>query len=132
MAAVQAQNSPTPPVAQQNTAQTAKRKLSAAENTPAPKRSRSSGPIAVHNVADALHSIASSFQVSEEHSTESSTPQRRTRAIKTVAADASLTRDERIKAMCLFRKDIASADTYLAIEDNEMRTAYIQEELAGS
>src|SRR5271154_14789 len=67
--ASQAQNSPTPPVAQLTTT---KRRLSAAENTPVPKRSRTSGPVAVDNVADALHSIASSFQTSEEHSTESS------------------------------------------------------------
>jgi hypothetical protein len=120
----------TTPPAQPKPAVLTKRKLSGTETRPVVKRARPSGPLAVHDVASALQSIASSLQESEEHGTEFSTPQRRTKAIKAVATDHSLMRDERIKAMRLFRKDIASADAYLAIEDDDMRTCYLKEELA--
>jgi hypothetical protein len=86
------------------------------------------GPLAVQHVADALSSVASSLSGCDNQGF--GTPQRRTRAIKAVAADQSLTQGEQIKAMRLFRKDIASADTYLAIDDPELRSAYIIDELA--
>ena len=90
------------------------------------KRSRLSGPVAVKGVQDAISLVASSL-CSE---TESSTPGRRTRAIKAIEADENLTQQERIKAMRLFRQDIAAADTYLAIDDEELRTEYLKDELS--
>jgi tellurite resistance protein len=82
----------------------------------------------VQGVADVLSSIASSLSVSDNQ--DSSTPQRRTRAIKMVSVDESLSKEECVKAMRLFRKDIASADTYLAIDEKGLWTAYIHDELA--
>jgi hypothetical protein len=95
----------------------------------APKRSRLTGPVAVQHVADALSSVASSLCSNEANTFGTPSPQRRTRAIKAVTSDLSLTQAEQIKAMRLFRKDIASADTYLAIDKPELRTAYLKDEL---
>jgi hypothetical protein len=78
-------------------------------------------------VAEALQHVASSLECSGDSPT---TPSRRTRAIKAVTIDASLSQTERIKAVRLFRKEIASADAYLAIDDEELRTLYIRDELA--
>jgi helix-turn-helix protein len=86
-----------------------------------------SGPLAVQHVANALSSIASSLSASDNHNI--STPQCRTQAIKTVAVDQSLTQEEQIKVMQLFRKDIASADAYLAIDNMELQMTYIKDEL---
>ena len=97
--------------------------------TPAPKRSRLTGPTAVKGVADALSAIA--YSLTDSSGTHpSNSPQCRTLAIKKVAADESLSMDERVKAMHLFRKEIATADTYLAIDEQSLRVAYIKDELA--
>lgn len=57
------------------------------------------------------------------------TPQRRTAAIKLAVCDENLTRQERIQVFSLFRRDIAAADAYLAIDDEELRTEFIRAEL---
>jgi hypothetical protein len=99
-----------------------------------PKHSCLTGPVAVQHVADALSSVASSLQVSPMVSSNDycdlGTPQRRTRAIRAVTSDLLLTKAEQIKAMRLFKKDIASADTYLAIDDLELCASYLKDELA--
>jgi len=82
------------------------------------------------DVADALRNVATSMAPSESLSTDAlTTPQRRTAAIRVVTKDKNLTREEQVRVMCLFREDMAIADSYLAIEDVETRTAYIQAEL---
>ena len=120
----------TPQHEQQDTSKSVKRQhsntsMASGDYSLAPKRSRLTGPVAVQQVADAISSVACSFETADF-----GTPQRRTRAIKAVTSDLSLTKAEQIKAMRLFRKDIASADTYLAIDEPELRTAYLKDELA--
>jgi hypothetical protein len=94
------------------------------------KKSRPSGPVAIMDVADALRHVATSLTPSESMSTDAlATPQRRTAAIRVVTKDKSLTPEEQVRVMRLFREDMAIADSYLAIEDTATCTAYIRAEL---
>ena len=63
-------------------------------------------------------------------STEPSTPQHHTATIHAATTDTNLTRTERIKLMGLFVKNIAAADSYLAVDDAELHTEFICERLA--
>jgi len=84
------------------------------------------------DVADALRNVATSLTSSETQgmSTDAlTTPQRRTAAIQVVMRDKSLTRVDQVRVMRLFHEDMAIVDSYLAIEDIETHTAYIQAEL---
>lgn len=58
-----------------------------------------------------------------------STPQRRSMAIRTIEKDQELNGVERIKAMRLFKRDIAAADMYLAISDSAIRAEVIRLEI---
>ena len=62
-------------------------------------------------------------------SAEPSTPQHCTAAIRAVTTDANLTHAEWIKLMGLFVKDIAAPDSYLAVDDAELRTEFMREQL---
>ena len=57
------------------------------------------------------------------------TPQCCTAAIKVAVHDENLTREEHIQVLSLFRHDIAAADAYLAIDDEEICTECICAEL---
>ena len=58
-----------------------------------------------------------------------STPQRRSMAIRAIEKDEELNGEERIKAMRLFKRDIAAADSYLAINDSTVRAEFIRLEI---
>jgi hypothetical protein len=58
-----------------------------------------------------------------------STPQRRSMAIRAIEKDEELNGEERIKAMRLFKRDIAAADSYLAINDSAVRAEFIRLEI---
>jgi len=82
------------------------------------KKSCTSGPVAVSDITSALCEIAKSFATLEQpHDSALSTPQHHTSAIQVVGKDSELDGIEHIKAMHLFKRDIAAADSYLAIED---------------
>lgn len=82
------------------------------------------------DVADALRTVASSMLSSDSTATDAlATPRRRTAAIRAVTKDKALTPEEQVRVMRLFREDIAIADSYLAIDDVNTRTAYIRSEL---
>ena len=101
--------------------------------TPASKRTRKTkltGPAAVTGVADALHYVAMEFSTGNSASSAPATPQHRTAAICAVTTDKNLTRDEQVKLMALFITNIAAADSYLAIDDVELRTEFIHHQLA--
>jgi hypothetical protein len=94
------------------------------------RKTKLTGPAAVSEVADALRFVATHLATNDAASSaEPSTPQRRTATIRAVTKDANLTRSEQIKLMGLFVKDIAAADSYLAIDDAELRTEFIREQL---
>ena len=92
-------------------------------HTSAKKKSCPSGPAAVSDVAGALREVAESFNNSANGGL--TTPQHRTSAIRAVAKDWELNASERIKAICLFKRDIAAADTYLAIDESDIRAEFI-------
>jgi hypothetical protein len=73
--------------------------------------------------------VASSFNDADNGVSEPSTPQRRSKAIRTVEKDQELKGDKRIKAMRLFKRDIAAADMYLAINDPAVRAEVIRLEI---
>src|ERR1700728_4626720 len=112
--------SPSPPPPSQK--ETKSRKWVASttpeHHTSAKKKSRPSGPAAVLDVASALHKMVSSFV--DTNNGDPSTPQRRSMAIWAVEKDQELNSGERIKAMRLFKRDIAAADSYLAINDSTL------------
>jgi hypothetical protein len=59
-----------------------------------------------------------------------STPQRRKKAVRSFLSDGyGFTSDQNISIIRVFEKDIATADTYLAIEEKELRLKYIQSTL---
>jgi hypothetical protein len=80
-------------------------------------------------VADALRYVATQFATGDSASSAPATPQRRTAAIRAVTTDKNLTRDEQVKLMALFVTNIAAADSYLAIDDAELRTEFIRHQL---
>lgn len=114
-------DSPTPPPTQRK-----RKAASPALESPAPsastKRVRITGPVAVNNVADAMSQVASTFGTA---ATEIATPTRRARAVKTLTADKTLSPAVRLKALRLFTKDIAVCDSYLAIEDRDVRNDFL-------
>ena len=57
------------------------------------------------------------------------TPQCHTAAIKVAVHDENLTQEEHIQVLSLFCCDSAAADTYLAIDDEEICTEFIRAEL---
>ncbi|KAG6874441.1 hypothetical protein C0992_007716 [Termitomyces sp. T32_za158] len=119
-------------------AQTPLKRNSSLSNTSSisAKRVRLTGPVAVNNVADALFRVASAFSQSDEPSTPVSnllqTPIRRRNAIKLISKDINLTTSQQAKAIRLFRHDIAIADSYMDIDNEELRTEYILGEMEDS
>ncbi len=91
------------------------------------KRGRMTGPVAVNNVADALSLMAGSFRAADA---AIATPTRRSKAVKTVSTDASLSQRDRVKAIRLFTQDIALCDSYLAIDDKGMRNDFLSDVLS--
>ena len=75
--------------------------------------------------------MASSFNsnVGDTGNGDPSTPQRRSMAIRAVEKDQELSVEERIKVMRLFKRDIAAADSYLAISDSTVRAEFIRLEI---
>jgi hypothetical protein len=108
-----------------------KRAASPDELTPAKKKGRVTGPAAVSDVATAIREMASSFTGNHDDANygDPSTPQRRSKAIRTIENDEELNGKERIKAMRLFKRDIAAADLYLAINDPAVRAEVIRLEI---
>ena len=101
--------------------------------TPASKRTcktKLTGPAAVADVADALRYVATQFATGDSANNAPATPQRRTAAIRAVTTDKNLTREEQVELMALFVTNIAAADSYLAIDDAELRTEFIRHRLA--
>ncbi|KAJ8594106.1 hypothetical protein M405DRAFT_730329 [Rhizopogon salebrosus TDB-379] len=91
------------------------------------RKAKVTGPAAVVEVADALRFAATHLTTSEAiNNAPPSTPQRRTTAIRAVTTDAYLTRPEQVQLMSLFVTNIAAADSYLAIDDAELRTEFIR------
>lgn len=110
--------SPSPPLPSRKESKSRKQAASPDEHTSA-KKSRISGPAAVSDVASALRKMASSFN--DVDNGDPSTPQCRSMAIRAVKKD-----QERIKAMSLFKRDIAAADLYLAIGDSSVCAEFIR------
>jgi hypothetical protein len=106
-----------------------KRAASPDEPTSAKKKIRITGPAAVSDVASALREMASSFNSNDADNGGPSTPQRRSMAIRAIEKDQELNNNERIKAMRLFKRDIAAADLYLAINDSSVRAEVIRLEI---
>jgi hypothetical protein len=125
--------SPSPPPSTQKQSMSRKRAASPDKLTPAKKKGRISGPAAVSDVATALREMVSSFNGNNDdadhHAGDPSTPQRRSKAIRTIEKDQELNGNERIKAMRLFKRDIAAADLYLAINDPAVRAEVIRLEI---
>ena len=67
--------------------------------------------------------MASSFN--DVDNGDPSTPQCWSMAICAVVKDQELNGAEHIKAMCLFKHDIAAADLYLTIGDSTIHTEFI-------
>ena len=81
-------------------------------------------------MADALRFAATHLTANDAASSaEPSTPQCRTAAIRAVTTDTNLTRAGQIKLMGLFVKNIAATDSYLAVDDAELHTEFIREQL---
>jgi hypothetical protein len=88
------------------------------------------GPAAVADVAEALRFVAMQLTSSDEASNATpSTPQRCTAAIRAVTMDTNIMRNEQVQLMGLFISNIAVADSYLAIDDVELRTEFIRQQL---
>ncbi|KAG2075593.1 hypothetical protein BDR04DRAFT_1133235 [Suillus decipiens] len=87
------------------------------------------GPVAILGVADALESVATSFNTPNLLDDVPSTPKRCISAIWTVCADPSLSSEECAKVVALFTRDIAIADAYTAISDAPLHKMYICLEL---
>jgi hypothetical protein len=77
----------------------------------------------MQGMATALHQVATAF------TSESGTPIRRRKAIKTIATDPNFTREERAKAIKLFRMEVGIADSYNDIDNVELRTDYLCSEM---
>jgi hypothetical protein len=95
----------------------------------AKKKSRPSGPAAVSDIANAIREVAESFGNNSAAAGGPTTPERRTKAIRVVGKDHELDARERIKAIRLFKRDIAAADAYLAIDELDVRAEFIRLEI---
>jgi hypothetical protein len=85
------------------------------------------GLATVSDVASALCEMASSFN--DVDNSGPSTPQHRSMTIRAIEKDQELNSEEHIKAMCLFKHDIAAADSYLAINDSAVHAEFIHLEI---
>ena len=94
---------------------------------PPPKRSwlSSHGPAVVQDIANAIHEFSASMSNNAAIADTPSTPKRRQAAIEVVEQDGTFTTPEQIKVWNLFYKDIAAADTYIAISDKRKRNWFI-------
>lgn len=92
------------------------------------KKSKITGPAAVSDVASAIRDVATSMTVGDANDAPT-TPQRRMSAIRAIEKDNNLSASKRVKAMRLFRRDIAAAEAYLASENTDLRTQFILAEL---
>lgn len=79
--------------------------------------------MAVNNMAGAVVQMASTFNSATG---DLATPRRRSKAVKAVVGDESLSREDRVKAIRLFTADIAMCDSYLAIDDEDLRNDFIR------
>lgn len=95
---------------------------------------RARAPQAIINLTEVIRDASTHFKSSTEldNSTITATPERRRAAVGLLVKDGNLAGASRIQALCLFRRDISIADTYLAIEEKDVRAEYIQEELVTS
>ena len=117
-----------PPTSQKETKSCKQAALKTPEHhTSAKKKSCPSGPVAVSDVTSALHEMASSFI--DMDNGDPSTPQCRSMAIQAVEKDQELNSGECIKAMHLFKCDIAATDLYLAINDSTIHAEFIHLEI---
>lgn len=92
------------------------------------KRSRYSprGPAVVEDVANAIRELSKSMSNTAATPSAPSTPKRRQVAIEDVEQDLTFTTPEQIKIWSLFYKDIAAADTYVAISDKRKRNQFVR------
>lgn len=95
---------------------------------PPPKRSKTSsrGPAVVQDVADAIREFSESMSNTAVVVDTPSTPKRWQAAIGVVEEDRTFTTPEQIKVWSLFYKDIAAADTYMAITDERKRNRFVR------
>jgi hypothetical protein len=61
-----------------------------------------------------------------------SSPQRKTAAIKVLTMSTSFNQHEKVQIMQLIRADTSVADTLLAIEEEELRDAFLRAEIEGA
>lgn len=80
-------------------------------------------------MADALRDLGSSFAMGRDGGCPP-TPKRLSDAVKRAQVDKNLEVGERVTLMRLFSEKISFVDTYLALDDEEMRVAYVREILA--
>lgn len=92
------------------------------------KSGRPSGPQSVLDMAGALRDVASSLNFNANMGP--TTPQRRIAAVKAVSTDMNLHSFERSAFIRLIAKDVALADTYMAIPQADIRSEVVQDELA--
>jgi len=94
---------------------------------PALKRSKLSprGPAVVQDVVNAIRQLSESMSTPVAMNTPS-TPKRRQVAIEAVEHEATFTTPEQVKVWNLFYKDIAAADTYMAISDKRKRNRFVR------
>ena len=104
----------------------------AASSSPSPlpssKRPRSSqrGPAVVQDVAKAIREFSASMLTTATIANTPSTPKRRQAAIEVVEQDETFTTPEQMKVWNLFYKDIAAADSYMAITDERKRNLFVR------
>lgn len=73
-------------------------------------------------MADALSQMASTFHAGD---VGIASPTRRTKAVQAVTTDKSLSQGDQVKAIHLFTQNIALCDSYLAINDADLRNAFL-------
>lgn len=120
--------SPPPPPSSQRR----KRAASDADDTPTPyrtKRGRTSGPDALLALAGAVSKVANAGTAAVG-SSEMLSGSRLVKVIAALDMDHDLTIEEKGKALVLFQKDSSSVDTYMDIDSDVLRHAYILAELS--
>ena len=92
------------------------------------KQSRSSprGPAVVQDVANAIREFSESMSNTATVADTPSTPKRRRAAIEVVEEDGTFTTPEQIRVWSLFYKDVAAADTYMAITNERKRNKFVR------
>lgn len=78
---------------------------------------------AVSDVADAINAMAAAF--TDDGNSSHGMPQRREAAIEKIENDDGLSVGEQIKAMQVISRDIAIADSYLAIKNDDIHRGYL-------